>query len=102
MKISQLKKSKMNIDFIHLKIILPSQVFVEINDVKSMVVECVNGPHGFFPNILECTAKVVPGILMYESHATGATYIAIDEGVVVKNGKEVHVSVRDAIGGRVL
>ncbi|MBC7451235.1 MAG: F0F1 ATP synthase subunit epsilon, partial [Cytophagales bacterium] len=82
-----------------LKIILPSQVFAEIKDVKRMVVECLNGSYGFLPNMLECTATVVPGILMYESHSTGATYVAIDEGVVVKVGKEVYVSVKNAIGG---
>jgi protein involved in ribonucleotide reduction len=42
------KKIKMSTDFIHLKMILLSQVFAEVNDVKRMVVEFVNGSHGFF------------------------------------------------------
>jgi hypothetical protein len=42
------KKIKMSTDFIDLKMILLSQVFAEVNDVKRMVVEFVNGSHGFF------------------------------------------------------
>ena len=54
-------------------------MFAEVNDVKRMVVECINGSHGFFSNLLECTANVVSGILMFERFSSGTTYIAIDE-----------------------
>jgi len=87
-------------EYIHLKILLPYQVFAEVKDVKRMVVECSNGSNGFLPNRLDCTGNVVPGILMYESQSLGETYLAIDEGTVVKAGKEVFVSVRNAIGGK--
>ena len=38
-------------------------------------------------------------ILTYETEAEGEVYIAIDEGVLVKAGTDVLVSVRNAIGG---
>ncbi len=41
----------------------------------------------------------MPGILTYETEAEGDVYLAIDEGVLVKSGKQVLVSVRNAIGG---
>ena len=37
-------------------------------------------------------------ILIYETDALGEVYVAVDEGVLVKTGPEVLVSVRRAIG----
>ena len=39
------------------------------------------------------------GILIYETEAEGEVYVAVDEGVLVKTGPDVLVSVRRAIGG---
>jgi len=39
------------------------------------------------------------GILVYETEAEGEIYLAVDEGVLVKTGPDVLVSVRRAIGG---
>jgi F-type H+-transporting ATPase subunit epsilon len=36
---------------------------------------------------------------VYETEAEGEVYVAVDEGVLVKTGPEVLVSVRNAIGG---
>jgi F-type H+-transporting ATPase subunit epsilon len=41
----------------------------------------------------------VPGILTYETKDSRNSYIAVDEGVLVKAGANVTVSVRRAIGG---
>jgi F-type H+-transporting ATPase subunit epsilon len=43
-------------------------------------------------------AALVPGILTYTTER-GAVYLAVDEGVLVKTGTDVLVSVRHAIGG---
>ncbi|UWJ23821.1 ATP synthase epsilon chain [Methanosarcina mazei TMA] len=40
-----------------------------------------------------------PGILTYETEAEGEVYVAVDEGVLIKTGQDVLVSVRDAIFG---
>jgi F-type H+-transporting ATPase subunit epsilon len=40
---------------------------------------------------------LVPGILTYESD--DEYYVAVDEGIMIKAGSEVLVSVRQAIGG---
>jgi len=84
---------------IHLKILLPFQVFVEKSDVKRIVAQTIQGSFGLLPNRLDCTAALVPGILTYETEAGGETYLAVDQGVLVKTGKDVLVSVRNAIGG---
>lgn len=84
---------------IHLRILLPFRVFAEEQAVEKMVVETVKGSYGFFPNRLDCIAPLVPGILMYQRQHEKETYIAVDQGILVKTGPEVVVSVRHAIGG---
>ena len=51
------------------------------------------------PQRLDCVAVLEPGILTYETTKDGETYVAVDEGVLVKAGTDVLVSVRNAISG---
>jgi F-type H+-transporting ATPase subunit epsilon len=83
----------------HLRILLPFRVFAEEPEVVKMVVETVKGSYGFLPNRLDCIAPLVPGILMFRRQQEKETYIAIDQGILVKTGSSVVVSVRHAIGG---
>jgi F-type H+-transporting ATPase subunit epsilon len=82
-----------------LKVLLPFQVFAEKAGVLRIVAETQEGSFGLLPHRLDCVAALVPGILIYETEAEGEVYLAVDEGVLVKTGLEVHVSVRNAIGG---
>ena len=45
-------------------------------------------------------AALVPGILLYETESEGEVLVAVDEGVLIKTGPDVLVSVRRAIGGK--
>jgi F-type H+-transporting ATPase subunit epsilon len=83
----------------HLKILLPFKVFVDINNVSNIVMETSEGSYGLLPQRLDCVAALVPGIFMYEIQNGSAKYIAVDSGVMVKASSEVLVSVRNAIGG---
>jgi len=85
-----------------LKIFLPSEIFIEINDISCVVVETNIGSFGLLPHRLDCTAALVPGILTYESKLEGEKFLAINEGVLIKTGLDVHISVRNAIGGKSL
>lgn len=67
--------------------------------VSRLIVETTDGSYGLLPQRLDCVAALVPGILTYETAAEGIQYIAVDDGVLVKEGKQVLVSVRNAIGG---
>jgi F-type H+-transporting ATPase subunit epsilon len=51
------------------------------------------------PRRLDCVAALAPGILIYENEGEAEVYVAVDEGVLVKTGLDVFVSVRHAIGG---
>lgn len=83
----------------NIKILLPFKVFAEKTDVLRIVAETYGGSFGILPHRLDCVAALVPGILIYETQAEGETYVAIDEGVLVKAGQEVLISVRRALVG---
>jgi len=81
-----------------LKILLPFKVFADIQNVLSIVMETREGAYGLLPQRLDCVAALVPGIFTYETETDGIQYLAIDEGVMVKAGPQVLVSVRNAVG----
>ena len=82
-----------------LKILLPFDVFAERSDVVRIVAETPQGSYGLLPNRLDCVAALAPGIFTYETEADGEVFIAVDEGVMVKTGADVLVSVRRAMEG---
>lgn len=84
---------------INLKILLPFHVFFEKPGVSRIVAETREGLFGVLPHRLDCVAALEPGILTYETEAEGEVFVAVDEGVLVKTGLEVFVSVRRALGG---
>ena len=83
----------------NLKVLLPFQVFAERTGVSRIVAETREGSFGLLPHRLDCVAVLVPGILIYETADEGEVYVAVDEGVLVKTGPHVLVSVRGAMGG---
>jgi F-type H+-transporting ATPase subunit epsilon len=83
----------------HLKILLPFGVFAEDAGVSGIVAETGEGSFGLLPHRLDCVAALAPGILTYRTEGGGEVYAAVDEGVLVKTGLDVLVSVRNAIGG---
>lgn len=83
----------------NLKILLPFKIFIETRNVSSITIETSEGSYGLLPQRLDCVAALVPGIFMYEIESESPKYIAVDEGVMIKAGAQVLVSVRDAIGG---
>jgi len=83
----------------NLKVLLPFQVFAEKTGVSRIIAETREGSFGLLPHRLDCIATLAPGILIYETEAEGEVFVAVDEGVLVKAGSDVLVSVRRAIGG---
>jgi F-type H+-transporting ATPase subunit epsilon len=83
----------------NLKILIPFRIFAEKAEVSRVVAETRDGSFGLLPHRLDCVAALAPGILTYETKNEGTVYVAVDEGVLVKAGADVFVSVRHAIGG---
>jgi F-type H+-transporting ATPase subunit epsilon len=89
-----MQTTKMN-----LKVLLPFQIFAEKIGVSRIVAETYEGSFGILPHRLDCVAALAPGILIYQTETEGEVYVAVDEGILVKTGQDVLVSVRHAIGG---
>ncbi|MBC7707210.1 MAG: F0F1 ATP synthase subunit epsilon [Rhodoferax sp.] len=82
-----------------LKVLLPFEIFADETGVSSVVVETLQGSFGLMPQRLDCVAALVPGILSFEAAGQGEMFLAVDEGVLVKTGLAVTVSVRRAVRG---
>ncbi len=83
----------------NLRVLVPFQVFAEKANVLRIVAETPAGSFGLLPHRLDCVAALAPGIFTYETKEEGTVYLAVDEGVMVKTGADVLVSVRRAIRG---
>jgi F-type H+-transporting ATPase subunit epsilon len=83
----------------NLKVLLPFGIFAETTGVSRIVAETKDGSFGILPHRLDCVAALVPGIFSFETEKEGEVFIAVDEGILVKTGLDVLVSVRRAIGG---
>lgn len=83
----------------HLKVLLPFGIFADKTGVSRIVAETHEGSFGLLPHRLDCVAALAPGILVFETEMEGEVYVAVDEGVLVKTGPKVLVSVRRALTG---
>ncbi len=85
--------------FMNLKILLPFQIFLEKTSVTRIVAGTREGSFGLLPHRLDCVAALAPGILIYETESDEEVFVAVDEGILVKTGQDVLVSVRRALTG---
>lgn len=83
-----------------LKILLPYKVFAVHENVSRISFETKLGSYGILPRRLDCIATLVPGILSYEIKKSNRSYLAVDEGILIKTKSEVIVTVRNAMAGR--
>jgi F-type H+-transporting ATPase subunit epsilon len=81
------------------KVILPPGVLLEQAAAK-VVAEARNGSFCLLPRHVDFVAALVPGILALTSQDGEETFLAVDEGVLVKRGPEVLVSTWNAVQGK--
>ncbi|MFA7506168.1 MAG: F0F1 ATP synthase subunit epsilon [Burkholderiaceae bacterium] len=81
------------------KLVLPSGVLLDQEAVK-VVAEAHDGAFCLLPRHVDFTAALVPGILGLTAADGEETFLAIDEGILVKHGQEVLVSTWNALQGR--
>ena len=85
--------------FMNLRILLPFGVFSENTGVSRIIADTGSGSMGILPHRLDCVAALAPGICVYEIGEEGEVYLAVDQGILIKTGRDVVVSVRNAVGG---
>ena len=80
------------------KLVVPSGVLLEQEAVK-VVAEAQDGAFCLLPRHVDFVAALVPGILGLTSADGAETFVALDEGILVKHGPEVLVSTWNALQG---
>lgn len=81
-----------------LSVFLPERIALE-QTVKKIVAEGESGSFGLLPRHVDYVEALVPGVMSLVGVDDEERFVAIDEGVLVKCGSEVLVSVRDAVIG---
>jgi F-type H+-transporting ATPase subunit epsilon len=85
----------------HLKLLLPNEVLMD-QPVTQVTAEGENGCFCLLPQHIDFVAGLVPGILSFGLDTGEEVFLAVDEGVLVKQGAVVWVSVRNAVRGESL
>ena len=83
----------------NLKVLLPSEIFIE-QEVNKVTAEAANGSFCMLPHHIDFVASLVPGLFSYEGADGVQVVLAMDEGVVIKQGADVLVSTRNAVRGQ--
>ncbi len=80
-----------------LRVFLPYKVLVDV-EVGKVIAEAEDGSFCLLPRHIDFVASLVPGIMSYVTLDSGhEEFVAVDEGILVKNGSEVTVSTRNAM-----
>jgi len=81
-----------------LKIFLPTEILLDI-PVSKVIAEGENGSFCLEPRHIDFVSALAPGLLSYVTAEGLEQFVGIDEGILVKCGREVRVSTRDAVLG---
>lgn len=82
----------------HLKVMQPTNGLID-EQVTKVTAEGEEGSFCLLPQHVDWVAALVPGILSFELETGEEIFLAIDEGILVKQGATVWVSVRSAVRG---
>ena len=82
----------------HLQVLLPTEVLVD-RVVAKVIAEAENGSFCLLPRHVDFVASLAPGILTYTDDENNERYVGLAEGVLVKNGRDVLVSVEHGVEG---
>lgn len=83
-----------------LKILLPTEVLVN-TEVTSVSAEAPDGSFTLLPGHIDFVSALVPGILSFRTSSDERegqeSFVAIDDGILVKKGSQVRVSTRHGV-----
>ena len=84
-----------------LKILLPAKVLLE-EEVEKVTAEAENGFFTILPRHVDFVSALVPGIFTFVTSGGSEQYLALDEGILVKQGDQLYVSAARAVQGESL
>lgn len=83
-----------------LKIYIPTRILLE-TEVTSIIATGLDGSFGLRTHHIDYVSALAPGLLSYrraeDDEDDTEEYVAVDRGILVKQGAEVRVSVRNAV-----
>ncbi len=82
-------------DIMRLKVLLPTEVLLD-QQVTKIVAEAPNGYFCLLPRHVDFVTSLVPGIISFWDASETESFLAVDEGVVVKHGSQVLLSTQNA------
>jgi F-type H+-transporting ATPase subunit epsilon len=81
-----------------LRVLLPTEVLLD-TEVAKVIAEAANGSFCLLPRHIDFIAALVPGILAYMTPTGETKFVGVDTGTLVKRGRDVLVSVINAVHG---
>lgn len=84
-----------------LQVLLPTEVLVD-EEVCKVIAEAENGEFCFLPRHIDFVTSLVPGVLCFCDREGRESFAAVDEGVLVKCGRDVFVSTLNGVRGNEL
>ena len=84
-----------------LKVMTPTQIVVD-REIAKVIAEAENGSFCLLPRHIDFVAALVPGILSFFTPEGQEEFVAVDEGILIKVGREVLVSTRNAVPSKEL
>ena len=83
---------------LHLKLLLPHKILID-EPITRLTAEAENGAFCLLPRHIDFVAALVPGLLCFCDLEGKESYAAIDEGILVKCGRDVSISTLNGVRG---
>ena len=81
-----------------LQVLLPTQLLVDVETCK-VSAEAPDGCFTLLPHHIDLVSGITPGLLSYTRLDGEEVFLAVDEGILVKQGDRVLVSTLNAVTG---
>ncbi len=81
-----------------LRVLLPTEVLADVN-VSKVIAQADNGEFCLLPRHIDFVAALVPGVLSFYAANGEESFAAVDNGVLVKCGRDVSVSTLNGARG---
>ncbi len=85
-------------EIMQIRIFLPNEILID-QPVSKVTAEAEHGSFCLLPHHIDYLAILIPGVVTLVSEQGDETFVAVDEGILVKCGSEVRISTRNAVQG---
>ena len=81
-----------------LKVVLPTKILINTTAIK-VIAEAENGIFCLLPRHIDFVTTLIPSLLSFVSPQGEEEFMAIDQGILIKQGNQVTVATQNAIEG---